>query len=201
MAAIDDWIASQKPGMAFSAVDLPKGLSRGSRDVHLAKLAKAKTIMRVMRGVYCIPYYSKLLDTYVPAGSGEVAKAIARKFGWTIMPDDEEAVNGLGLSTQIPARTRFISDGPTKTYATESGVIEFRHRCLRETRMEGWDAKMVIRGLKGFGRYYLTPDIVTQVAKRYSDEDWRAICEKSSLTSDWISKALWNEMRRRNEIH
>ena len=128
---------------------------------------------------------------------GEIAKAIARKFGWTIMPDDEEAVNGLGLSTQIPARTRFISDGPTKTYETESGVIEFRHRCQRETRIEGLDAKMVIRGLKGLGRYYLTPEIVTQVAKRYSDEQWRAICEESSLASDWISKALWDEMRRR----
>ena len=199
MATIDEWIASQKPGTAFSAVDLPCELPRGSRDVHLAKLAKAKTIMRVMRGVYCIPSYSKLLDESVPAGVGEIAKAIARKFGWSIMPDDEEAVNGLGLSTQIPARTRFISDGPTKTYETESGVIEFRHRCLRETRIQGRDARMVIRGLKGFGRYYLTPEIVAQVAKRYSDEQWRAICEESSLASDWISKALWDEMKRRTK--
>ena len=117
MAAIDEWIASQKPGTAFSAVDLPCELPRGSRDVHLAKLAKAKTIMRVMRGVYCIPSYSKLLGESVPAGVGEIAKAIARKFGWTIMPDDEAAVNGLGLSTQIPARTPIFSRRCAKVLA------------------------------------------------------------------------------------
>lgn len=199
IAANNEWIASQKPGAVFTAADLPHGLTRGIRDVHLAKLAKEKTIMRVMRGVYCIPYYSKLLNEFVPAGVEEVAKAIARRFGWTIMPDDDEAVNGLGLSTQVPARLRFVSDGPTKTYETESGVIEFRHKCLRETRMESRDAKLVIRGLKGLGRYYLTPEIVRRVAERYSDEKWRAICEESSLASDWISEALWNEMRRRTK--
>jgi hypothetical protein len=154
-----------------------------------------------MRGIYAIPEWSKLLQKTVLPGGEAVAKAIARKFGWTIMPCDDAAVNGLGLSTQVPARFVYISNGPSRRYRLGRAVIEFSHRCLRETCMKGRDSKLVIRGLKGLGRSYATPEVVAQVASRYSDDQWRAICEDSAIASGWISKLLWGEMKRRERMH
>ena len=60
-------------------------------------------------------------------------------------------------------------------------------------------ARDVVRALKGLGKAYATPEIVSQIASRYSDEEWRAICEDSAIASGWISRLLWNEMKRREE--
>ena len=197
--SVEKWIESQKPGSVFSASDLPSSISRGVRDEMLSRFAKQGRISRLMRGIYAIPAWSNLLQKNALPGGVDVAQALARKFGWTIMPCDDAAVNGLGLSTQVPARLVFLSNGPSKRYRVGNSTIEFQHRCLRETSMEGKASKLVIRGLKGLGRPYATPEIVSQIASRYSDEEWRAICEDSAIVSGWISRLLWNEMKRREE--
>ena len=199
--SVEKWIEAQPPGSVFSASDLPLSISRGVRDEMLSRFAKRGRISRLMRGIYAIPVWSNLLQKKVLPGGEDVAKAIARKFGWTIMPCDDAAMNGLGLSTQVPARFVYISNGPSRRYRLGRAVIEFSHRCLRETCMKGRDSKLVIRGLKGFGRLYATPESVEQVASRYSDDEWRAICEDSTIASGWISKLLWNEMKRRERKH
>ena len=197
--SVEKWIESQKPGCVFSVSDLPPSISRGVRDEMLSRFTKQGRISRLMRGIYAIPAWSNLLQKNVLPGGADVAQALARKFGWTIMPCDDAAVNGLGLSTQIPARLIFLSNGPSKRYRVGNSTIEFQHRCLRETSMDGKASKLVIRGLKGLGRPYATPEIVSQIASRYSDEEWRAICEDSAIASGWISRLLWNEMKRREE--
>ena len=199
--SVKNWIEAQPPGTVFSASDLPPSISRAVRDEMLSRFAKQGRISRLMRGMYAIPVWSNLLQKTVLPGGEDVAKAIARKFGWTIMPCDDAAVNGLGLSTQVPARLVYLSNGPSRQYRLGRMVIEFSHRCLRETCMKRRDSRLVIRGLKGFGRLYATPEIVAQVASRYSDDEWRAICEDSAIASGWISKLLWNEMKRREKRH
>ena len=86
-----NWVARKKPGTAFSARDLPMQITRGMRDVMLSRLAAEGRIQRLIRGVYAKPQYSELLKKYVAPGGEEVALAIARKFGWTIMPCDDAA--------------------------------------------------------------------------------------------------------------
>lgn len=197
--SVEKWIEAQKPGSVFSACDLPSSISRGVRDEMLSRFAKQGRISRLMRGIYAIPLWSNLLQKNVSPSIEVIARALARKFGWTIMPCDDAAVNGLGLSSQVPARLIYLSNGPSRRYRIGNATIEFQHRCLRETCMKGRDSKLVIRGLKGLGRPYATPEVVVQIASRYSDEEWRVICEDSAIASGWISRLLWNEMRRREE--
>ena len=197
--SVEKWIEAQKPGSVFSASDLPSSISRGVRDEMLSRFARQSRIFRLIRGIYAIPLWSNLLQKNVLPSMEDIAQALARKFGWTIMPCDDAAVNGLGLSTQVPARLVYLSNGPSRRYRIRNATIEFQHRCLRETCMKGRDSKLVIRGLKGLGRSYATPEVVVQIASRYSDEEWRAICEDSAIASGWISRLLWNEMRRREE--
>jgi len=77
--------------------------SRGVRDVTLSHLAKEGVIVRLVRGVYGIPIFSKLLGQPVLPSVDEIAKAIARKYGWRIFPSGDSAANGSGFGTQIPA--------------------------------------------------------------------------------------------------
>jgi len=191
------YVRSKGGGFAFSASDLPNYGSRTMVDKTLCLMAKAGKIRRVMRGVYDVPRWSEMLRKQAAPDIESVANALARKFGWQIYPGDEGAMNGLGLSTQIPARLIYHSTGPSKTYKVGRLTIEFVHRCFRETEVDGQDARMVVRALKGLGKAYATPEIVMNVAKRFSDEEWIRICESSQWVSSWIKDLINSERERR----
>ena len=184
-------------GFAFSASDLPDYSSRTMADKTLCVMARAGKIRRVMRGIYDLPRWSDILKKEAPPDLDAVANALARKFGWTLLPCDEGALNGFGLSTQIPARKIYISTGPSRVYKVGKHTIEFQHRCSRETDILGGNARMVVRALKGLGKDYATKEIVANMASRYSDEEWRQICEASKRVSSWIRDLVTAEMERR----
>ena len=193
--------AEQKgSGFAFSASDLPNYGSRTMVDKTLCVMVRAGKIRRVMRGIYDLPQWSDILKKEAPPDLGSVANALARKFGWTLLPCDEGALNGFGLSTQIPARKIFLSTGPSRIYKVGRHSIEFRHRCFRETEIPDKNAQMVVRALKGLGRDYATKEIVANMASRYSDEEWWRICESSQRVSSWIRDLITGEMERRKAL-
>jgi len=184
-------------GFAFSASDLPDYSSRTMADKTLCVMARAGKIRRVMRGIYDLPRWSDILKKESPPDLDAVANALARKFGWILLPCDEGALNGFGLSTQIPARKIYLSSGPSRVYKVGKHAIEFQHRCSRETDILGRNARMVVRALKGLGKDYATNEIVASMASRYSDEEWRQICEASKRVSSWIRDLVNAEKERR----
>ena len=88
----------------------------------LLRLEKAGKIQKIMRGVYYYPRYSELIQEYETPSPNKVAEAIARKFNWTIAPCGDTALNMLGLSTQVPAKWSYISDGPVMLHWSSSTV-------------------------------------------------------------------------------
>ena len=92
----------------------------------LLRLDESGKIQKIMRGVYYYPRYSELIDEYEAPSPGKVADTLARKFGWTIAPCAETALNQLGLSTQVPAKWSYISDGPYHEFQIGAFTIEFK---------------------------------------------------------------------------
>ena len=94
----------------------------------LNRLVGDKVIMRIMKGVYYKPKYIKLIGEFAAPSVNEVANAIARKYNWTIAPSGNTALNLLGLSTQVPAKWTYISDGRYASFIFSNVTIEFKRR-------------------------------------------------------------------------
>ena len=60
------------------------------------------------------------------------AEALARKFRWRIQPGGAAACNLLGLSTQVPARVVYRSDGPDRGYTVGNTALAFEQTALKE---------------------------------------------------------------------
>lgn len=103
-------------GWAFSQADFADLGSRSAVDSTLHRREKERLIRRVLRGIYDYPRFSTLLEKQIDPDVDKVAHALARKFAWRIQPDGATAQNLLGLSTQVPARVVYLSDGPARTY-------------------------------------------------------------------------------------
>jgi hypothetical protein len=117
-------------GWAFSKADFADLGSRSAIDSALSRREKHGLIRRVIRGIYDYPRHSKILHKSVSPDIDQVAHALARKFAWRIQPDGATAQNLLGLSTQVPARVAYLSDGPDRSYRIENTSLSFEHTAL-----------------------------------------------------------------------
>ena len=102
------------PGKTFSAKDFLDLASRTMIDVTLAKLAQSGQIRRVRRGLYDVPKINPALGGKLSPDIDEAARAIARRQRWKIVPEGTWAANLLGLSTQVPSKIVYLTDGPNK---------------------------------------------------------------------------------------
>ncbi len=103
-------------GWAFTKTDFVTEF--GETNIHqaLSSLTRAGKIRRVCHGIYDYPRYSELLGQTLSPDIDQAARALARKFNWRIQPSGDTAMNLLGLSTQVPGRWIYLSDGPSRQY-------------------------------------------------------------------------------------
>ena len=139
-----------------------------------------------MRGVYYNPRYSQLIQEYEKPSVDEVAKAIARNFKWTIAPSGNTALNQLGLSTQVPAKWIYFSDGPYKTYKIGIQELEFKHRTNKEISGMSEKTILVIQALKELGEEQITESVIQKLKRQLTDEEKLKLLNETKQTTVWI---------------
>jgi hypothetical protein len=98
----------------FSAKDFLDLGSRAAADQALARAARDGIIRRVGRGLYDIPRKSSLVGDRSPR-LDSVAMTVVRKSGARIGPTGAQAANMFGLTTQVPAQARYLTDRTGRT--------------------------------------------------------------------------------------
>ncbi|MEG0360000.1 MAG: DUF6088 family protein [Longicatena sp.] len=152
----------------------------------LLRLSKYGKIQKIMNGIYYCPQYSELLQEYEAPSPSEVAKAIARKFNWTIAPSGNTALNQLGLSTQVTAKWNYISDGPYHTFEIGGFELEFKHRNNKEISGMSYKTAMVIQALKTIGKDKITKETKVILKKHLSSEEKAKLMLEGKQTTIWI---------------
>ncbi len=126
-------------GWAFSPRDFLDIGERATVDSALHRLMARGEVRRVIRGIYDYPRFSKLLEQQVSPDIDQVARTIGRKFRWRIQPSGATAMNLLGLSTQVPGRVVYLSDGPDRAGAQVAGrgACDTSRRVFRQKQRHG----------------------------------------------------------------
>ena len=92
LGAIKIRILAEKIGAVFVAADFADITDKTTTNVESEGI-----IRRVLRGVYDKPEYNEFLKEYIAPIPDNVAHALARNYGWTIVPCGDTALNLLGL--------------------------------------------------------------------------------------------------------
>jgi hypothetical protein len=173
-------------GHAFTPKDFLDFGSRGMVDVTLSQLASSGYIRRVGRGLYDLPKHSEALGITLAPDIDEVARAIARRFRWRIIPTGAWAANALGLSTQVPAKIVYLSDGPNKTVEVEKQTVCFKHARPKEMRTEGTISSIVVQALRYLGKDNVGPEVVRRLRDRLPPAERRRLVRDTRYSIDWI---------------
>ena len=187
--AVAKYIDSIADGTVFAICDIPNDSSSDSLKTQLSVACKKGRIVRIMRGIYYKPKYSKLLGIMIPCNPDDVAHAIARNSGWHIIPGGNSCLNLTGLSTQVPSRFIYYSDGPYKSYNIGNTNIEMRHRGSKDMP-DSDELAILIHALKTKGNGNITQDDIRILSEYVLSHEVVMDPVEYSRTSPWIKKEL-----------
>ena len=134
----------------------------------LNRLVEDEEISRIMNGIYYKPKFIELIGEYEAPSVNEVANAIARKYNWTIAPSGNTALNLLGLSTQVPAKWTYISDGRYVDFKFGNTTIEFKRRNNGDISKMSTLTAMVIQAIKAIGKDKITDEQIDYLREKFS---------------------------------
>ncbi|MDD2310237.1 MAG: DUF6088 family protein, partial [Desulfuromonadaceae bacterium] len=152
-------------GWAFFPNEFAGEFGRKQIDNALSDLAAEGKIRRICRGMYDYPKYSDLLNQELSPDFDQVAWAFARKFNWRIQPSGDAALNLLGLSTQVPGKYIYLSDGPNRSYVIGNYKLEFRKTVLKEVGFKYRESGIIVQALKTLGKEQITSELLDKFRK------------------------------------
>ena len=99
--------------------------SRAAVDQALSRLARKGELMRVCQGVYVQPIQTRF-GSRSPA-LDKVLASLSTLWGETIVPCGGMAANVLGLTTQVPVQSVYLTSGPNRQLNLGGLAVELRH--------------------------------------------------------------------------
>ncbi|WP_321287716.1 DUF6088 family protein [uncultured Sunxiuqinia sp.] len=187
---IEDIIKRKRRGNVFFASDF-KSLGSGDaiRQV-LSRLCKEDFIVRLSNGIYLYPKISKHIGIIYPSIE-EIAKAIARKEKARLIPTGVFALNKLGLSTQVPMKVVFLTDGaPRVVKVGKKATVHFKKTVAKYLAFKGSISTLVVFALKEIGKGNATETELQKIKEALINETPENITHDAVLAPEWIAEIL-----------
>ena len=184
--SIKNKIKTSKTGSVFVAADFTDISDRAKVGVCLNRLEEEGIIKRILRGVYYKPEFNSFLGEYVAPNPRDIANALARNYGWTVVPCGDTALNMLGLSTQVPAVWSYVSDGPYKEYAYDKTSIKFKHTTNKEISKLSYKTALMIQALKTLGKENIDDTVLDKLAESLTKKEKQTMLSEAKTATSWI---------------
>jgi len=178
-----------KRGVVFFTTDFAVYGTTKSCGKALERLAKQEKIMRVGRGIYTIPRKSQFFGRVAP-GVEEIAQGIARRDKARIIPTGLLAENLLGLSTQMPAKTTYLTDGTPRKLLIGKTPLIFKKTPPKNLATYGKISTLVIQALKSIGKKRVTNNDIEKVVNVLKTENPKHVIYDMKLAPEWIREIM-----------
>jgi hypothetical protein len=175
-------------GGVFTPRDFLDLAARAAVDQALSRLAKGGKLRRLARGLYDFPKVHPKLGPLSPAPD-DVAQALARETGSQVQIAGARAANALGLSTQIPAKSIYLTDGPSRRVVLGKRVVDLRHASPKHLIAPGSPAGTVVQALRHLGPVRAT-DVVRVAARQLSASDKKTLATSAVQAPAWMRPTL-----------
>lgn len=136
-------------GTPVSAKSLLHLGNRAAVDQALSRLAERGRLIRASRGVYLRPVTSRF-GTRSPSVE-QAVEALASQRGEVIVSSGAAAANTLGLTTQVPVRSVYLTSGRTRKMNFGKQVVELRHAPRWQLALAHRPAGEAVRALAWLG--------------------------------------------------
>jgi hypothetical protein len=178
-------------GTPLTAKGLLQLGARPAIDQALSRLSRAGKLMRSGRGLYVLPVKSRF-GTRAPSAEKVVAES-ARLRGETIASHGAAAANHLGLTTQVPMRTVYLTSGPSRQLKLGAQSIELKHAPAWQLLNANRESGEVLRALAWSGRPHAR-EVLAQLKPRFNSQVREELVASRSSLPGWLAETISREL-------
>jgi hypothetical protein len=120
----------------------------------------------------------------------EVAKGIAKRDKIKMVPTGTYALNALGLSTQVPMKLVFLTDGAARTIKVGKRTIKFKRTTPKNLLAKGEVSGLVIQALREIGKDKPTETEIKKITALLKKEDKKKLLHDIELAPAWIKEIM-----------
>ena len=164
----------------------------GSRDAVASALKRHKQsglIRQLARGVYDYPKIDPELGLLEPS-IDDIAQALAGRDATRLQPSGAYAANLLGLSTQVPTKIVYLTDGRPRTVQIGKRQITLNQTTPRNMATAGKISGLVIQALRHLGSRDVDAATIEAVKKRLSASDRKRLLADIRHAPAWIADII-----------
>ena len=183
-------ISRKKQGELIFPSDFKKIGNQNVIKTTLHRLCRKKLIDRLAPGIYIIPRHDPVLGNICPSLE-EIAYAIANRDKARIMPSGAYALNKLGLSTQVPTKLVYLTDGAPRQIKIGNRTIKFKATIPKKLITKGEISGLVIQALSELGPGGVAPNLELKLKIALQKECISNIKHDAQLAPAWIAEKLY----------
>jgi hypothetical protein len=158
-------------------------------NMSLSRLTKQGKLKRLAHGIYLVPKKDRLVGVKYPSLE-EIAQAIARRDRARIRPAGAYALHKLGLSTQVPMKLVYLTDGTPRKIRIGKGSIKFKASAPKKLSLKGKISSLVVMALEELGAKNITGDILEKIKPLLRQEDPALLKNDLSMSTATVRKIL-----------
>lgn len=189
MSGISGQIMKRIQGKGRGSVWTPKDfLDLGTRagvDQALRRLVQKGMLQHLDRGVYSYPKVSPRLGALTPSPD-TVAQAVAKATGSKLQVSGARAANALGLSTQVPSKSVYLTDGPSRTVRVGRQTIQIKHAPPRQLHGAGTQAGAALQALRYLGPDGVDAKVIRKLGSQLDARAKRILKRSARQGPDWM---------------
>jgi hypothetical protein len=126
----------------------------------------------------------------VPPSIDIIAKAIAKRDKARIIPTGVMALYKLGLSTQIPMKFIYLTDGSTRNIKIDERSILFKRTSPKNVATIGEISTLVIQALRVIGKDKVSQEEIEQIQSLLKQEKKAHLEHDIRLAPEWIKEIM-----------
>ena len=184
-----DSIKSFEGGTIFFSEQFEYIGSNDSVRKALSRICSEGVIIRLSKGVYLNPIIDKELGVLYPSVD-KVAKAISERDKSRIIPTGIFALNSLGLSTQVPLKIIYLTDGIPRKVTVGNQTIVFRKTAPKNFAFQNKLISLIVSALKEIGKDKITENELEHLKGLLKREDKNVLISDSKLAPRWIADLI-----------
>lgn len=174
-------------GTPVSAKSLLHLGNRAAVDQALSRLAERGQLIRAGRGIYLRPVTSRF-GTRAPSVE-QAVEAFASQRGEVVVPSGAAAANALGLTTQVPVRSVYLTSGRTRTMNLGKQRVELRHAPRWQLALAHRPAGEAVRALAWLGPEKAEAALKT-LKRKLPPADFGELVAATPQLPTWLARSV-----------
>lgn len=179
------YAAALPAGMPLHAKEMLHLGSRAAIDQALSRLARKGMLMRICHGIYVCPVQTRFGPR--PPAVDKVIASLSALWGETIVPCGGTAAKALGLTSQMPVKTMYLTSGPNRRLTLGELSVTLRHAPRWQLAAPHRPAGQAVRALSWLGPDQVEASL-NKIGRELSSEDLQELAGLRAIMPNWIAE-------------